>query len=204
MELSEKSSQVIYIDEPELGFAHGQKCDHPKDGLYLYGPHRTESGEIITVNAGIIGTESGINFLQKKLDEINKFIAVPPPKKTDKLNRLHISDFPGLTEAFGIRLNKKVLVKRTVDLNRIDEATRNVNHHEAVRKAVDLYVNEIDYHELNEELSVDVWLLVLPELIFERCKPQSKRTGVPLVKGDFSKKQKKPVDMPLFNDVLDF
>jgi len=39
MELSEKSPEVIYIDEPELSFGHGQTSDHPKDGLFLYGPH---------------------------------------------------------------------------------------------------------------------------------------------------------------------
>src|SRR5580765_4301745 len=35
MELIEKSPEVIYIEEPELSFGHGQTCDHPKDGLFL-------------------------------------------------------------------------------------------------------------------------------------------------------------------------
>jgi hypothetical protein len=35
----ENSLNVIHIDEPDLSFGHGQTCDHPKDGLFLYGPH---------------------------------------------------------------------------------------------------------------------------------------------------------------------
>ena len=39
MDLPKEFLKVIHIDEPELSFGHGQTCDHPKDGLYLYGPH---------------------------------------------------------------------------------------------------------------------------------------------------------------------
>ena len=30
-----KQWRVVHIDEPELGFAHGQTAAHPKDGLFL-------------------------------------------------------------------------------------------------------------------------------------------------------------------------
>ena len=36
---AKESLKVIHIEEPELSFGHGQTCDHPKDGLFLYGPH---------------------------------------------------------------------------------------------------------------------------------------------------------------------
>jgi hypothetical protein len=39
MQLPEKQLPVVYIEEPELAFGHGQNSDHPKDGLFLYGPH---------------------------------------------------------------------------------------------------------------------------------------------------------------------
>ena len=47
------------------------------------------------------------------------------------------------------------------------------DRHEAVRKAVDLYVGEIERYDKNEEKAVDIWMFILPEIIFERCKPQS-------------------------------
>lgn len=202
MELPEKTSEIKYVGEPDLGFGHGQTCDHPKDGLYLYGPHSAPDRQVM-INVGVVGTETGLAFFDSKLTEIESFVSVPPPGQRDKEYRLHLSHFPGLAEAFGIRVNRDGLVRRKVEDKQIDEATRNVNHHEAVRKAVDLYVDAIEYHEKNEEQTVDVWILVLPELIFERCRPQSKRTGLPLVKGEFGKRQKKPADVPLLSDVLD-
>jgi hypothetical protein len=43
-----------------------------------------------------------------------------------------------------------------IDDKELDEVTRTVNYHEAVRKAVDLYIGDIEYHDRNEEQSVDV------------------------------------------------
>ena len=39
MELPEQALEVTYIEEPDLIFGYGQVSDHPKDGLFLYGPH---------------------------------------------------------------------------------------------------------------------------------------------------------------------
>jgi hypothetical protein len=64
MELPENPSKVIHIDEPELSFGHGQTCDHPKDGLFLYGPHSApvRSRE---VSVGVIGTKDGLSVFSE-------------------------------------------------------------------------------------------------------------------------------------------
>ncbi|MCB9964185.1 MAG: hypothetical protein H6857_04530, partial [Rhodospirillales bacterium] len=118
------------------------------------------------------------------------FIEVPPPGKTDKKNRLHLSNFPGIEEAFGLLISPGEFVERKIDPKALDTATRTLNQHESVRKAVDLYIQEIEHHDRNEERKVDVWLFILPELVFERCKPLSRRSGLELMKGEFEKKQK--------------
>lgn len=200
MELPEKSSEIKFISEPTLGFGHNQTNDHPKDGLYLYGPH-SASDKLVTINIGVIGTESGLGFFDTKLKEISGFVSVPPPGPKDKVFRLHLSHFPGLSEAFGITVDTGSIVRRTIEERAIDEATRSLNHHEAVRRAVDLYLSEIEYHEDNEEIEVNAWFLVLPEMIFERCRVNSKRTGLPMIKGEFGKK--KPAPVPLLGEVLD-
>ena len=46
-------------------------------------------------------------------------------------------------------------------------------------------------------------MFILPELVFERCKPLSRRSGLEMTKGDFPKKQKEKSEMPLFRDVID-
>lgn len=201
MELPEKNLEILHITEPLLEFGHGQACDHPKDGLFLYGPHDGPSaGKRVSI--GVVGTESGIELFKTWATGIAKFLPVPPPGKTDKKNRLHLSDFPGLEEAFGISVDPR-LVTRKIDSKTLDERTRTLNHHEAVTTAVDLYINEIEHHDRNEEHKVDAWILILPELVFERCKPQSRRTGLGLVKGSFGKKQAQRIELPLLQSVID-
>ena len=143
MDLPEKFLEVIHIEEPELSFGHGQTCDHPKDGLFLYGPHAAPARPR-EVSVGVIGTKDGLSYFRNWAIALGGFVAVPPPKKTDKENRLHLSNFPGLEEAFGIMVSPGEFVERTVDAKALDDATRTLNQHEAVRKAVDLYVTEIE------------------------------------------------------------
>lgn len=201
MEIPERALEILHIPEPPLEFGHGQICDHPKDGLFLYGPHE---GRPTTqqVSVGVIGTKEGIDFFKTWSGQIAKYVPIPPRGPRDKENRLHLSDFPGLEEAFGLSIDPR-LVSRAIDSKALDERTRTVNHHEAVRTAVDLYINEIEHHGRNEEQKVDVWILILPELVFERCKPQSKRTGLGLVKGSFGKRQTTPAELPLLDGVID-
>lgn len=202
MDLPEQTMEVAYIEEPNLMFAHGQSSDHPKDGLFLYGPHSgpTRPKEI---SIGVIGTKEGLSYFRSFAIRLGGFISIPPPGKMDKQNRLHLSNFPGLEEAFGLVISPGEFIERTIDFNALDEATRTLNQHEAVRKAVDLYVGEIEYHDNNEEKRIDVWIFVLPELVFSRCKPLSRRSDLELVRGDFAKKQKTRTDLPLFEGLID-
>ncbi len=194
--------KVVHIEEPELLFGHGQTCDHPKDGLFLYGPHSApKSGTEITV--GAIGTADGLKYLRRWAIAAGGLVEVPPPSKTEKEHRLHLSNFPGIEEAFAITFNPGDFVERRIELKRLDEATRALNQHEAVRKAVDLYVAEVEDYDRNEERTVDVWLFVLPELVFERCKPLARRSGLDLVEGEFPKKQTARLELPLLADVID-
>lgn len=202
MELPEKVLKVIYLDEPELAFGYGQKTDHPKDGLFLYGPH---AGPVRAkeIALGVIGTRNGLSYFRNWAIRLGGFVAVPPPRKTDKEHRLHLSNFPGLQEAFGLIVSPGEFVEREIDSAKLDDATRTLNQHEAVRRAVDLYVSEIERYDKNEEGTVNVWVFILPEIIFERCKPLSRRTGLELNKGEFTKKQTEKSDLPLFRDVID-
>lgn len=202
MELQEKTLDVIYIKEPRLTFGHGQISDHPKDGLFLYGPHAgpLRSKEI---SIGVIGTKEGLSLFRNWAISLGGFVAVPQPGKLDKKNRLHLSNFPGLEEAFGLLISPGDFVERTINLEELDKATRTLNQHEAVRKAVDIYIGEVKHFDQNEEKPIDVWILILPELVFERCKPLSRRSGLDMVKGEFSKKQRARSDLPLFKGIID-
>lgn len=202
MNFQSKEIQVEYFDEPQLAFHYGQTTDHPKDGLFLYGPHK-KNFRSKEISIGVVGTSNGINIFRNWAVKLGGFISVPPPTKKEKENRLHLSNFPGIEEAFGLIVSPADFVERKIDHNQLDVATKILNQHEAVRRAVDLYVSQIEWHRNNEEKNIDIWIFVLPEFVFERCKPLAKRAGLDLTKGDFEKKQKKRTYLPLFSDVID-
>jgi hypothetical protein len=100
----EPSLQVLHFNEPSLEFAFGQNTAHPKDGLFLYGPH-LKSKKSREVRLGVIGTPQGIEFFREWVKKIKGRVDVPPPGKAEKKDRLHLANFPGFEEAFGITLD---------------------------------------------------------------------------------------------------
>jgi hypothetical protein len=163
MKLNEASLPVLHIPEPSLEFSHGQMCPYPKDGLFLYGPH-LKPQKTPNISIGVIGSAQGVEHFKAWAGKLKGRIDVPEPKRGEKKNRLHLSNFPGIEEAFGITFDPKQLVTYTIDPKELDETTRTVNLHEAVRKAVDVYIAKVKQHDKNEERKIDVWLLILPEL----------------------------------------
>jgi len=202
MKMPERSLSLIHLPEPELEFGYEQKAAHPKDGLFLYGPHE-RSRKSKEIRIGVVATNEGAKLFRTWLAQIKKRVEVPAPKKGEKQDRLHLANFVGLEEVFGLSVNENELVTCVLDLKDIDNASRTVNQHEAVSKVVRLYVDRIQKHIRNEERAIDVWCLIVPEIVYDRCKPQARRTGLPLVKGDFGKKQNKRSHIPLFEDLVD-
>lgn len=191
-----------HIEEPRLEFGHFQKTDHPKDGLFLYGPRVPPAGSA-PLRVGVIGTAKGLELFRGWASEIMAPIAVPSPGKRDKAVRLHISAFPGLREAVGLSLDPKAFTEVELDAGKLDAATRKLNHFEAVSSAADLYVDAVRRHSEREEKAIDVWMFVIPEFVFDRCRSQSRRQGLTLEKGEFSKKQTVRFDAPLLADLID-
>src|SRR5579863_4276797 len=196
MKFDERALEVLHLNEPYLEFGHKQSTPHPKDGLFLYGP-REKGKKTKDVRLGVVGTQQGISYFQTFAENLLRRVEVPPPKKGDKQDRLHLANFPGLEEAFGITFDPKGLVIHSIDARLLDRATRIVNHHEAVSKVVTLYKGAVDKHLTNDERIVDIWILIVPETVFERCRPESKRLGLAMEKGDFGKRQTRRAVVPL-------
>jgi hypothetical protein len=194
--------QVLHCDEPSLEFGSRQTTPHPKDGLFLYGPH-AKSKRTEGIRIGVVGTAAGINLFRSWAAQIKKRVEVPQPAKTEKKDRLHLANFPGIEETFCISFDENELAACTLDYQHIDAASRLLNLHEATAKVVKLYVDRIRRHISNEERAIDVWVLIVPEIVFERCRPGAKRLGLPMEKGDFGKKQRKRSDLPLLNELVD-
>ncbi|WP_235782870.1 hypothetical protein [Bradyrhizobium murdochi] len=196
MRFPEKSLRVEHFGEPQLEFAFSQRSPHPKAGLFLYGPH-AKAKKSREIGVGVVGTTDGIAHFRAWGRKLKSAVRVPPPGKGEKADRLHLADFPGLDEAFGISFEPDECSALSIPWKDIDRATRIVNLNEAVDKVARLYIDRVKQHLRNDERSVDVWILVLPEIVYERCRPQSKRTGLPMEKGEFTKRQKAKESVPL-------
>ena len=202
MEFPEKSLRIIHIDEPELLFGSEQVLDHPKDGLMLYGPNRPPRRRQISI--GLIATDTGDRHFSSWLRSALKRVRVPRAKKRDKKFRPHLSNFPGLTETFGLVTDIEDLAYYGLDLTEIEDCTAIENHHEAVARTADLFLAPIVKHLKNEERTIDVWILVVPEIVFERCRPLAGgRRNLTLTPGEFSRKQKARSDLPLLEKIID-
>jgi hypothetical protein len=198
----ERSLEVRHFEEPALEFGHQQATPHPKDGLFLYGPHDGPK-KTREISVGVIGTPAGVRYFKQYATKLQALVEVPSPGKTEKKDRLHLANFPGMEAAFNITYDVNDFVVCTLDPKEVDHCTKIINHHEAVSKTAALYSNRAQKHIGNDERNVTVWVLVLPEIVYERCRPQSKRTGLSLEKGDFAKRQKsRSTDLPLLVPLL--
>lgn len=201
MIFKDRSLPISYIPEPKLGFAYEQSTDHPKDGLTLYGPPSGTPRPNITM--GVIGTSRGLGFFKRWAEALRRPVKVPAPTEREKKIRLHLSDFPGLEETFGLRIDPDNFVQYEIKDHQIDRSLAVLNHHESVSKTVDLYMDKVIRHGRNEERSVDVWVFVVREDIFKHCRSQSRRAGMAFVQGEFSKKQSARTDVPLLPGMFD-
>jgi hypothetical protein len=73
--------RAIHIDEPRLSFGHDQGAEHPKDGLFLFGP--VASGQNpARMDVGVIATPAGLEKYSKWIASIEKFIEVRRQRRT--------------------------------------------------------------------------------------------------------------------------
>jgi hypothetical protein len=153
-----------FLGEPLLEFAYGQKVEHPQDGLYLYGPVKG-AGAPRAIHVGVVGTREGIALAGDWLSSLQGVLPVERPEQ------LHTSSFPGFQAAFGIRLEPIPLVAIELPRNDIVSALGRTNRYEAVRSTVKMFEAAILDHLRTDERRPDVWLVVVPEIVFRYGRP---------------------------------
>ncbi|MCA3260914.1 MAG: hypothetical protein ING44_03145 [Telmatospirillum sp.] len=167
--------KLKFIPEPQLEFANRQCEEHPKDGLFLYGPIPSPSAGGI-LKYGVIATDEGIRLFAKWQKSVQGYI--PPFKE----NVAHHSAFPGFQAAFGLKWSDAPLVELALDSKEIANSIRIRNRHEAIKKTVDIFTNAIASH-LNKDADVapDVWFVVVPTEVYlwgrpKKAPPLTERT----------------------------
>jgi hypothetical protein len=65
--------KLIQLPEPLLGFGYQQRMEHPKDGLFLFGP-LADDAHPAEMRVGVIGTEGGIERFRTWAKRIRGYI----------------------------------------------------------------------------------------------------------------------------------
>ena len=155
-----------FVPETQLEFAHGQCEEHPKDGLFLYGPLASPvSGGVLKY--GVIGTDQGIELFAKWRKSVQGYI---PPYKEDVA---HHSAFPGFQAAFGMKWPEKPLAELRVSSKKIQDTIRIRNRHESIKKTADIFSDAISGHLSDEaDITPDLWFVIIPGEVFLWGRPQ--------------------------------
>ena len=161
--------ESLRIREPLLEFGHGQRMEAPKDGLFLFGPLEGTAGRS-QVRIGVVGTDSGAGLSRRWLQRIG--VHIP-----GKLNRqghptTWAPDWPGFETTFELAMPKHAMVEIGLTGTEIERCIKRSNRADAVRSTVLLFAEAIRAHLRNEERRPDVWLVVVPDVVYRYGRPQ--------------------------------
>lgn len=162
------AKELAYIEEPLLEFAHGQMAEHPRDGLFMFGPVPMVGGPT-AIDYGVIGTEVGIERFKRWA----KQVSLPVPRHVPKLNpdALHHITFPGFQAAFNTKWPLEPVAQIKVDADAINHAIHMANRSEGIKKTVDLFVDALIAFADQQEAAPKMWFVVIPEVIFKFGRP---------------------------------
>lgn len=100
---------MTHVEEPLLSFGFNQKTEHPKDGLFLYGPPASNQNPA-RMDVGVIGTADGIRRYQSWVKAIASTIAAPETGREENKTM-----WPGFQAAFGVPWPAKPFATITID-----------------------------------------------------------------------------------------
>lgn len=159
--------RMVHVPEPALAFGFGQTAEHPKDGLFLYGPPASNQNPA-RMDVGVIGTHLGIARYENWVKSIGSTIA--PPEKGRTENKMM---WPGFQAVFGIPWPASPFTTCVIDGKELSRRMRGEDRHEAIFRAVDVYDEALRKYRLEEEARPKLWFAVLPEEVFKYGRPKS-------------------------------
>lgn len=164
--------RMIHVAEPKLEFRYGQKVEYPRDGLYLFGPVDAVQAPR-NVRYGVIGTPDGLRRFKEWAEQVSGYIDVPVPGRMSKAIEAHHVAFPGFSEAFFANwLAKPARTLAEVDESDLRRRMNIANRHEAIKAAVDVFVDQLVAARKRDEDPPSFWYVVIPEFIYDLGRPK--------------------------------
>jgi hypothetical protein len=188
---------IIHLPEPRLEFAYGQELEYPRDGLFLFGPTDAKN-TFAQTRYGVIGTPEGIDRFRRWAKTIASYIPIPAPGPRSRANEPQHVPFPGFKEAFHSDWpTEPVAVISDISFSDICKQLYIENRHEAIKGCVDLYVSRLTKQENRSEAPPAFWFVVIPEVVYELGRPQSKVPREDRIKGDIVISQRRAQELKI-------
>lgn len=157
-------TEIIKLVEPSLLFAHGQAMEDPRDGLTLFGP--LDKGKPYGIRAGVIGTKEGILRFKKWAEKTQHLSANKPPQ-------IARPPFPGFEAVFRIPWSPDPTLEIQVSDIELNRSLHIDDKHQRVYRTVEVYSDKIITALQQEETKVDLWFVIIPDVVHKYCRPKS-------------------------------
>lgn len=165
-------NNVTVFDEPQLEFASGERLEHPRDGLTLFGPVDSKGIEKPShLCYGVVGTKTGVAAFREFVKAINR----PIPTDSD-LDEVLWPHFPGFEEAFHAMLPDKPSWVEELDGQDLQNAVTERDDHKRVFGVVSLFLSRIRAAKKSDE-PFRFFVVVVPDIVYTNCRPLSRLQG---------------------------
>ncbi len=158
--------KLIQIPEPLLSFRYGQEAEHPRDGLFLFGPLE-DKAHPPQLRYGIIGPVMAI--ARFKAWALRAKGPLPPADA----KKAHHTAWPGFEAAFRCDWPDEPMAEVLVSSKAVDDAIHIGDRHEAIFRTVSLYEKPILDYMATNEARPSIWFVLIPEEVYKLGRPMS-------------------------------
>ena len=155
---------LVFFDEPELRFGFGQTLEDPRDGLSLFGP--LDVGRPYGIRIGAVGTKDGLRRLRSWVRSLESPITNTPSSAA-------MPSFPGFEATFGIPWNETPTLEIEIPDSEINQVVYIDDKYIRVYRTVEVYAKRIEEAIRQEDTTVDLWFVVIPDSVYQYGRPQS-------------------------------
>ena len=184
-----RSDSALARPRTQFELAHGQRMEYPRDGLYLFGPCDSKSDQVHPFRCH---RHSGRHReIRPSLGKMRNYIPIPVPgPRSRKIEPQHVPS--RFQEAFNSEWPEKpVAAINDITFEEIEETIRIQNRHEAIHGCVDLFVSRLEDEDNRIEDPPSFWFVIIPEIVYELGRPQSRVPRADAVAGTVTMSKKK-------------
>lgn len=157
--------QVMHLPEPQLTFGLDQAVEDPRDGLMLFGP--LDQGAPYGIRVAVVGTPEGISLYNEWAQRVQGRVI-------DAGSQIARPAFPGFETVFRIPWGLNPALSIVVPDAEIQRSVLVDDAHQRVYRTVGIFASRILDALKNEDAGVDVWFVIIPDIIQQNCRPNSR------------------------------